>query len=325
MCKEDTAEVQFPQIPPPSLRTSTTLHQSPKATTMSNVVNCTEQQPANIDAKGVSRVVQNSRFLTLPAEIRTMIYDYHFTLPRPIRPMLLARDSAFFRNHESNCPLNDHRLDWDLGPVSSVARAHAICRSPFGTTDDIPIPPSVLDLLLVCHDITDEAKGRFYKVNHFVFENSASLSHLKLFIESIGERYLSLKELSFRFNSKYAGKVFGLLSKSINLKAMHIVIDPDASGIRYKRDQSYPSLDRMVGMDALLKIRGLETLDISVQGRFWRPRNPAPNIAIKRLLRSKLLLPHPDAPASQGSRERRAMAANATNASRDASDTTTQS
>ena len=265
---------------------------------MSNYVNYTEQQSPNKDAKGVSRVVQESRFFTLPTELRTMVYDYHFAIPRPFMPRPLTRGSAFFRNHEWNCPLNEHRFRWDTSLAPGVRRAHAICQSPFGRTEDIPIPSSVLDLLLVCHDITEEAKGRSYKVNHFVFGGTGGLTFLKLFIKSIGERYLSLTKLSFSFNSMFANEVFGLLSKSTNLKALHIFINPEASGIRFKRVRRYlqsRALEGMVGMDALLKIRGLKTVEVSVQSQHWRSVQPK----IETLLRSKLLLPHPDAPASQ--------------------------
>ena len=294
---------------------------------MSNVVDCTGQQSANKDAKGVSRVAQKSRFFTLPAKVRTMIYDYHFALPRPVQPRKLGSGCAFYRNHVWNCPLNDHRLDWDPSPGSSVRRAHAICQSPFAPTYDIPIPPSVLGLLLVCHHITEEAKGRFYKVNHFVFDKSKFKSHLKHFITEIGERYLSLEELSFRFSSLWADEVFGLLSKSTNLKVLHIVIDPEASDVLIKSGRPYYQflgVDRMQGMDALLKIRGLKTLEISVQSPPWPPWSQASISGIETMLRSKLLLPHTHVPVSPGPRKRRAKAANATNAPSDANDTTTQ-
>ncbi|KAI9819143.1 MAG: hypothetical protein M1827_007299 [Pycnora praestabilis] len=205
--------------------------------------------------------MENSPFKKLPFEIREKIYHYHLVFDKPIVPVL-GHEIKTFMNHKAQC---DHEHpSWKNNNMNDLVRSYRelVCKNDFsGEETTYLVPPSCLALLQVCKAIHDEAVQIFYRYNHFIFKNQQDMSPMKRFLDDIGNRYLYLGELEFRFHSGRAKPIFYKLAMCRYLKKLHIKMDIKDSCIRFTI-RGTSSLKYAEGMLELRQLRGLKVLEL---------------------------------------------------------------
>ena len=194
--------------------------------------------------------------MKLPPELRDKIYRYHLILPGQIKPTP-ASDTSFVNKHYKNCLLGKHVWFPGYGQWTGDKSDTLRCVDPFtGITQFLPVPESVLSLLLVSRQITTEGTHIFYRFNNFVFH---SVRTLQSFLDAIGKRYHYLGELSFVFSSALAREVFVKLQNCPFLTKLHIVMRHDAPEVWLNKGGTLASA---TGMRELRWIRGIKVLDL---------------------------------------------------------------
>ena len=202
--------------------------------------------------------------LSLPAEIRQMIYCYVLVFANPVY-MKQRRIMSSYHKHLENCPW--HYYSYYKSHGSNYSNCSFICISHFDSrSTKFNIPYSVLALLGVCRQIYREAAPVFYRGNHFTFPKSNSMNELANFLNGIGKRSCHLRELTFCFESRKATIVFSRLAKCLALEKLHIYMDIDSPAIKkgpllYSRFSDIPAVKHM------LKIRGLKVLELAGEDR----------------------------------------------------------
>lgn len=212
----------------------------------------------------------SNRFLGLPPELRNMIYNMVFQLPKSGLNLYVKTEfgepryfSMITRSLNERKPLDS----WE----SLRFKSTEFIRS---------FPTSVLLSLLRCNrQIYLEAVGLFYYKNHFHCFDFADLHSLVKAISSpkplLGiDRSQFVKHLSFNFEfgdrKKAVEALTAVFEKFYNLKKLGVYIDEDRWE-RFKRRNGTPfyhSPEKYPGIDAfynLIKMPSLETL--YVQGK----------------------------------------------------------
>ncbi|MCJ1381463.1 hypothetical protein MMC17_004574 [Xylographa soralifera] len=215
------------------------------------------------------------QFLKLPTELKIIIYDHHLTLPSKISPRRWGNGDytlSSFCAHVRNCPLNEHGVI-----MRHKAPQKYSCKAPFGDDKTVyhRLTPSRLALLLTSREVFQTAVGIFYKRNHFVFDCKYRMTHMREFLDGIGDRRRFLSELSFQYAHSLANSVFKDLSKIQFLTKLHIVMDIESvpiSTLKRKKKEDwlsmfYRTLKEAPGVANLLKINNLEVLEISGRDR----------------------------------------------------------
>ena len=243
-----------------------------------------------------SEAIQTFPFLKLPAELRRSVYRHLMIFPEPIHPAPKKGVTAYIQ-HIRGCPLNQHKFK--LRGASGHAEIR--CKNRFtSNVDIISIPDSVLSLLGTCHQVLREAVHVFYRNNHFVFGGMTSTAG---FVAGIGDRFLYLSELSFKFETEKAQPVFWHLARCRSLKKLHIFIDVQNSDLwtggrgAYNRLHDQRSLHDVPALKHLLTLKGLEVLELGGFDRIACPsgytlvevNDPA---AIGPYLREKVTAPY---------------------------------
>ena len=248
-------------------------------------------------------------FLKLPAEIRQKIYRYVLHFPDPI-VLVKALDITSYHKHLRQCPLNTHAFEEE--GLSSYNEICCIDRFT-GVSRMIPLPDSVLSILVVSRQIYQEALAEFYTGNHFVFNcerrrfryigRRATMLAMHEILAHIGERSQLIGEMSFEFASSYASSVFKLLKKNTRLTKLHLVMEIDAPGSGRRGFLTEPGVRDMLG------IRGLEVLDIKGHDRIGDSPRQLVDIdhpqAIGPIMREKMMMPREQAVKKVGSRKRK--------------------
>jgi len=195
-------------------------------------------------------------FMKLPPELREKVYRYHLVLPEPIKPTKPSQ-TTFVYQHINSCPLSQH-TQTSIPYQDRVDRTGKLrCKDPFtGIERQLPLPESVLAILLVSRQICSEAAHIYYRLNHFIFTN---VGFMHDFILKTNKRYRDLAELSFAFSSIDALTAFTKLMDCQYLKKLHIDMRWNASYVRLNTGRT---LATALGMKELRKIRGIEVLDL---------------------------------------------------------------
>ena len=203
-----------------------------------------------------------------------MIYDHHLTLSNKISPRRWGKGDYklnSFYAHIGDCPLNEHEVIMRHNSPQKYS-----CKAPFGDNKTVyyRLTPSRLGLLLTSREVFEAAVGIFYRRNHFVFDCKYRMTHMREFLDGIGDRQHFLSELSFQYAHSLAYSVFKDLSKLQFLTKLHIVMDIDSiplSALTRKKKFDWFSmlctLSNAPGITSLLKINNLEVLEISGKDR----------------------------------------------------------
>ncbi|MCJ1287339.1 hypothetical protein MMC26_006688 [Xylographa opegraphella] len=215
------------------------------------------------------------QFSKLPLELKCIIYEFHLTLPDKISPRRWGRGPytlSCYSAHVRNCLLNEHEVI-----MRHKAPQKYSCKAPFGDNKTVHhrLTPSRLGLLLTSREVFEMAVGIFYKRNHFVFDCKYKMTHMRDFLDGIGDRRRFLAELSFQYAHNLANLVFKDLSKLQFLTKLHIVMDVESippSTLLKKKKWDWPrmfngTLTEAPGIANLLKINNLEVLEISGRDR----------------------------------------------------------
>ncbi|MCJ1431582.1 hypothetical protein MMC27_000936 [Xylographa pallens] len=214
------------------------------------------------------------QFSNLPTELKCIVYDHHLTLPSKISPRRWGKGDytlSSFCAHVRDCPLNEHEV-----VMRHKSPQKYSCKAPFGDDKTVyhRLTPSRLGLLLTSREVFEAAVGIFYKRNHFVFDCKYRMTHMREFLDGIGNRRRFLSELSFHYAHSLANSVFKDLSKLQFLTRLHIVMDiesipPSALKRKKKFDwfSMFCTLIDAPGVTSLLKINNLEVLEISGKDR----------------------------------------------------------
>ena len=175
-------------------------------------------------------------FQRLPPEIRNAIYRLH--LVRPEKHVLIRR--------------KDHSLE---------ARAQSALINKLHNPDYIPplVVYTALSILGVSRQLHDEALGIFYYHNSLSFR---SVENLLGFLSSIGPtRRAFVRDIKFDFVGLGSPAAFKLLAACENLTKLDIGVSWLTS--RHSRGGTLLS---SWGVSHLLKIRALETVEVSETG-----------------------------------------------------------
>lgn len=172
-------------------------------------------------------------FQRLPPEIRNAIYHLH--LVQPEDPTCLSR--------------------WN-DSLEARARAKAYYKAKHPEYVPPPYEYTALSVLGVSRQLHEEALGIFYYHNTFYLEHVAALRD---FLNSIGPRRRNyIRDIKFYYCGTGSPAAFKSLAACQNLTNLHIEVSAGTL-VHSKRD----SLLSSWGVSHLLKIRGLETVEIS--------------------------------------------------------------
>ena len=211
----------------------------------------------------------------LPTELRIEIFRYHLTIPEMVKPIRVNKNLSSWTKHCKNCPFNQHEIiKWS----KNDKRGDAIeCKSAWAGKTEIPIPPSVLTLLLTCRSVYEEALPLFYRYNHFALSGGSS-TPLFSFLKSIPNRRRYIEEVSVEFDSRKAAEGFRMLGESrlskLNLKVCMGKVDWPG---RYNYFHHPPEALRdgdfrhSLGYEQLSQLRGLKVVNLSGTDRHWVP------------------------------------------------------
>jgi len=187
------------------------------------------------------------RFLDLPGELRTRIYD-----------LLLCSTGVLY-------PIN--RL-----PTSVHAKASNISAE---AREDLPRPDSALSLLRVNRSIHDEAVGIFYWKNDFVFSWP---TELQCFLMSLGTqrlgyvRNITLFHKDHREGAMHTMDVtLNMLRRLPNLQKLHILLESGMARTLYWPHSANVRANpgRIHGMRTLFSLRGIRDVrlrDLELEG-----------------------------------------------------------
>lgn len=169
--------------------------------------------------------------MRLPPELRLKVYEYHLILPT-------------------------HKLC--VCRVGKQGGAFWFKRD--GTTVNGPSFNRVTSLLCVSQIVCKEAMPIYYRFHEFDLSHDWSPSTLYDFLASIGpERRKHVREISFKYQITNAPAAFHLLASAENLTKLHIRL---TGGSLTGQVWGKRSILKAHGLKHLLKIRGLETLEL---------------------------------------------------------------
>lgn len=234
----------------------------------------------------------SERFSSLPAEIKRAIYHCYFDY---IKVNVRARNvlPVFWDNHVANCPgLNLHSTVKD-GEIYTCQDSFDLQISTFQAPG-----ASRLSLLTVNREIYHDAIEFLYKRSNLVLNDCLALHD---FFERVPTHLMHITELTFKYKSKGATKAFNTIAgKCTGLKYINIVFDVGVrnSGIDYTQNKPQ-RLRYAVGMEALLRIRGIKNLQLvgedrllGQEGEFLDYLPLTEPRTIGRILRQQLILPN---------------------------------
>ncbi|MCJ1367824.1 hypothetical protein MMC16_006959 [Acarospora aff. strigata] len=226
-------------------------------------------------------------FTRLPPELRDRIYRHHLVLPEPVT-LTLASNTTFVVQHLKNCVLGTHPEGRSEIDQTCVLK----CKDPFKKRKrQLPVPESVLALLLANKQISREAMHIFYQHNHFVFAN---VGRIWEFIFRTGDRYRYLGELSFAFSSVDALPTFAKLKQCRYLTKLHINMCYDGQYMRLNKDHN---LGTASGIRGLRELRGIKVLELVGKDRVtpvdggWKDVDINDKDAVGPVLRRDLMTP----------------------------------
>ncbi|KAI4131994.1 MAG: hypothetical protein LQ338_000978 [Usnochroma carphineum] len=181
-------------------------------------------------------------FMKLPPELRIMVYKLHFS-------------QTSYRLTNCNCWSKDRCR-------AERSSRHFIC----GATNSVPFKANIVrpHLLMASKTIYHEVMPTFFSSREFCFD---SVEILGAFLTQIGpyhRQYLSTVQFTYEKSGATAmfeiHEAFRLLGSCPNLRDLSIAI---ASHHFCRRKISMP------GFSTLLKIRGIETLDVDFLDAYW--------------------------------------------------------
>ena len=217
----------------------------------------------------------------LPTELRLLIFRHHLTISGMVKPVRTNKNLSSWTRHIKNCPFNQHEL---IKHTKSERREIDIieCKSSWGEITEIPIPHSVLVLLLASRSVFEEALPLFYRHNHFAL-CGGSTTPLYSFLNGIGHRRRCyIGEVSIEFDSRKAREAFTLLAESKMLAKLHMnVCLGRLDWMGHNRDYFHlpetrrdGDLRHAVGYEELSQLRGLKVVELSGTDRIWMPAKP---------------------------------------------------
>ncbi|KAI4184122.1 MAG: hypothetical protein L6R41_004961 [Letrouitia leprolyta] len=187
----------------------------------------------------------------IPVEIRIMIYGHVFRFQKPIR-ITKQSDLIFFKYHRSICLMNKHE----------TVGSNIICTNPFDEHDVTvyEAPPTVLDLLLTCKTISEEAMPVFFAINSFVFPDFAGFQY-----DMVWDRFRAIKNVTLVRSEDVSVEVEALCGLS-QLEALTVIF-PARPQLPLKYKEAGPRMERTI--ELLGALRGVKELRMAGRDRVW--------------------------------------------------------
>lgn len=179
--------------------------------------------------------------MKLPLEVRLMVYKEYLTLPGVIE----TKGYTYWRGKRR---IRVHR-DCEHQPPHSAYE---------------PLDPSVFGLFAASKTIYNESLSIFFNQNSFLFDN---LNLLLNFLSSLTvDSRRGIGSISFRYSGAAPAKTMKLLKECVGLRRLSIELIQDTlSHVPFSKSFEYQLL-KLHGLGDLLKIRGIEELEITVAG-----------------------------------------------------------
>lgn len=178
-------------------------------------------------------------FMKLPLELRAEVYKQHLIMAGTIASIGRVYPHPHLRIHLRNyCGIHEPPHHEDQNIDLSVRRLWAVSKTIY--YEAIPV---------------------FFRYNDFDFE---TLDLVLQFLSQIGPTSRrNISSMSFNYTGKAPAKAIRLLKECVGLRSLAIRISHDITSVIPFRAFSYTyDLMRVWGMKDLLKIRGIETLEI---------------------------------------------------------------
>lgn len=186
----------------------------------------------------------------LPAEIRIFVYQHVLQIQKPVK-LVSQTNLAFFNHHISLCAMNYHGMH----------KGKLLCVNPFDKADYTvhEAPRTVLDLLLTCKKINEEAMPVYFAVNSIIFPDNFHIYEFKRFMSS--QRFHSIKNVTLVCDID-TDTGFGTLCSLTQLEVLTIIF-PDRGPwfpLRFVPSKKFERLGAL---------RGIKHLRIAGRDRVW--------------------------------------------------------
>ena len=197
---------------------------------------------------------QPFRLMDLPLELRSMIFRQFLVMPGPVlfRTLAWRRIGPFARPEPVR--IEDLRQWTDSDDDDEGYTEYFI-------EPDLIRQSSLLNIFSASKTVYRETVPLYFGCNEFDFN---TLDHMEQFLGKIGAEYRwQIASIAVVYNGKAPAKAVKRLTECVGLRRLTLKVNTHSFG---RMDPSTPNDARLIGMNDLLRIRGLDRLDIVANG-----------------------------------------------------------